>query len=64
MHKDHVEEMVSNQELCIKDWSKLQHKNIIKIAANVVKKFELNPNDYPAVFDAKKIASLSRAGEH
>ena len=59
MHENDVEEMVS-----IKDRSKLQHKNIIRMAAKVVNKYKLNPNDYPAVFDAKKIASLSRAGEH
>lgn len=58
MHENDVEEMVS-----IKDRSKLQHKNI-RMAAKVVNKYKLNPNDYPAVFDAKKIASLSRAGEH
>ena len=55
MHENDVEEMVS-----IKDRSKLQHKNIIKMAAKVVNKYKLNPNDYPALFDP----SIIKAGEH
>lgn len=58
MKEDTVEDMVGNLGLAIKDPSKLQHKTIIKMAEKVVKKYELNPDDYPGVFDAKNISSL------
>ena len=58
MKEDTVAEMVSNQGFNVKDQSKLQHKTLIKMAEKVVKRYELDPDDYPNVFDAKNIAGL------
>ena len=58
MKEDTVSEMVSNLGLTVKDPSKLVHKTITKMAEEVVKRYELNPDDFPDVFDAKNIAAL------
>ena len=58
MQEDSVADMVSDLGLEVKDPSKLQHKTLIKMAEKAVKKYELNPDDFPAVFDAKNISSL------
>ena len=58
MKEDTVSEMVSNLGLTVKDPSKLVHKTITKMAEKVVKRYELNPDDFPDVFDAKNIAAL------
>ena len=58
MKEDTVAEMVSQCGLSVKDPSKLLHKTITKMAEKVVKKYELNPDDFPAVFEAKNIGAL------
>ena len=56
--EDTVVDEVRNMGLRVKDPSKLQHKTLTKIAEKVVKKHNLNPEDYPNVFNAKNIAGL------
>lgn len=58
LKEDTVIERVRNQGLSVKDPSKLQHKTFINMAEKVVKRYELNPDDYPDVFDAKNVARL------
>ena len=58
LKEDTVVEMVRNEWLSVKDPSKLQHKTLIKMAEKVVKRYELNPDDYPSVFDGKNIVGL------
>ena len=58
LKEDTVAQMVSESGLNVKDPSKLQHKTITKMAEKVVKKYGLNPDDYPDVFDRKNIAGL------
>ena len=51
-------ETVIIQGLMVKDPLKLQHKTLIKMAEKVVKKYNLNLDDYPAIFTAKNVAGL------
>ena len=56
--EDTVTEMVRDKGLNVKDPSKLTHKTLIKMTEKVVKRYQLNPEDYPDVFEAKNINGL------
>jgi len=58
MKENEIEEMLSDLGLKIKDPSKIHHKTIIKIAEKAVKRYNLNPESYPDIFNAKNLASL------
>lgn len=58
MEPTDIENMVMEQDLVCKDPSKLKYKTIIKIAEKAVKRYALNPDDFPNIFGAKNINSL------
>ncbi|XP_057317369.1 exonuclease mut-7 homolog isoform X2 [Hydractinia symbiolongicarpus] len=58
MKESDIQKMIVEKDLKVKDSSKLQHKTLTKIAEKAVKRYNLSPNEFPKIFEAKNIASL------
>ncbi|XP_065646709.1 exonuclease mut-7 homolog isoform X5 [Hydra vulgaris] len=52
------EYLCTEKGLVVKDESKLNQKTLSKIASKAVKRYHLNPDEYPEIFRAKNLAGL------